>query len=166
MLAESEAIFIESGTIDALIARARAAPRRRVNLNLHATPADPIQRFLNAGDPESYIRPHRHAAARWELFCALRGGIDAILFAADGTIARRCALAAGAAAVIEIPGATWHSFVFTAPGSVALEVKPGPYVAALDKEFAPWAPAEEDPASTAWVRWIARAAAGARWRGV
>jgi cupin fold WbuC family metalloprotein len=159
-------IVIEPGTIDALIARALAAPRRRVNLNLHATPADPIQRFLNAGDPESYVRPHRHAAARWELCCALRGGIDAILFADDGTIARRHALASGGAGLIEIPGATWHSFVFAAPGSVALEVKPGPYIAASDKEFAPWAPAEDDPASARCLRWLAQASVGERWPGV
>jgi len=129
-------IFLDAPTIDALVARAAAAPRRRLNLNLHSALADPIQRFLNAGAPGSYIRPHRHAAPRWELFAALRGAIDVILFDEGGAVARRHRLEAGSGNLVEIPGGTWHSFVFAAPGSVALEVKPGPYVAATDKEMA------------------------------
>src|SRR5262249_51531888 len=147
-----------------LVARAQAAPRRRLNLNLHTDLADPIQRFLNAGDPGSYIRPHRHIAARWELFSVLRGGIDLLIFGEDGTVTSRASLRGDSGSVVEIPGATWHSFVFTAPGTVALEIKPGPYVAATDKEFAAWAPREEDPAAPQCRAWLERAQRGERWR--
>ena len=38
-----------------------------------------------------------------------------------------------------------------APDTVIFEVKPGPYDAATDKEFAPWAPPEGDPRAHAYL---------------
>jgi cupin fold WbuC family metalloprotein len=149
--------LIEPRLIDDLIAQARLSPRRRQNLNL-----DPIQRFLNAGEPGSYVRPHRHREGRWELVSVLRGRIDALLFDETGVVTQRHALPAGGG--IEIPGGTWHGFVFAESGSVALEVKPGPYDAALDKEFAAWAPVEADAAAAACARWLAAATAGTTWQ--
>lgn len=157
--------FLDAAAIDEFVARAQRAPRRRLNLNLHADLADPIQRFLNAGEPGSYIRPHRHVAARWELFTVLRGQIDVLLFAEDGTVTSRAMLRSDSGSLIEIPGATWHSFVFVRSGTVALEVKPGPYVAATDKEFASWAPREEDAAARDCAVWLETAQTGQRWRG-
>jgi cupin fold WbuC family metalloprotein len=149
---------IDARLIDDLIAKARRSPRRRQNLNLHARLADPIQRFLNAGEPGSYIRPHRHRPGRWELVSTLRGQIDALLFDDAGAVRERHVLRPGEG--IEIPGGTWHSFVFAQSGTVALEIKPGPYDAALDKEFAAWAPAEGDAAAARCAEWIARAQPG------
>lgn len=155
--------FLDSTAIDSFVARAQRTPRRRLNLNLHSDLADPIQRFLNAGDPASYIRPHRHVVSRWELFTVLRGHIDVLLFAADGTLTSRLALRAETGSVNEIPGGTWHSFVFVSPGTVALEIKPGPYIAATDKEFADWAPREEDADAARCAAWLATAETGQRW---
>jgi len=155
--------LLDARRIDELVARARASTRRRQNFDLHPRLDDPIQRFLNAGEPGSYVRPHRHRAGRWELVTTLRGRIDALLFADDGNVTQRHALPAGSG--IEIPGGVWHSFVFAASGTIALEIKPGPYDVALDKEFAAWAPAEGEPAAAACAEWIASAAVGARWRG-
>jgi cupin fold WbuC family metalloprotein len=121
---------IDARMMDELAARAQASPRRRQNLNLHPQLDDPIQRFLNAGEPDTYIRPHRHRPAYWELVTVLRGRIDALLFDDHGVVIQRHAMLAGSG--IEIPGATWHSFVFVEPGTVALEVKPGPYDAQRD----------------------------------
>ena len=157
-------MFLDAAAIDAFVARAAAAPRRRLNLNLHSSLADPIQRFLNAGEPGSYIRPHRHAVPRWELFAALRGRIDVLLFDESGAVVWRHRLDAGGGNLVEIPGGTWHSFVFAAPGSVALEVKPGPYVAETDKEMAAWAPEESDAAAPGCARWLATARPGDIWR--
>lgn len=155
--------FLDSRAIDAFVARASAAPRRRLNLNLHPALTDPIQRFLNAGEPGSYIRPHRHAPQRWELFAPLRGRIEVILFGDDGAVAQRHALDAGSGSLVEIPGGTWHSFVFATFGAVALEIKPGPFIAETDKEFAPWAPREADRAADACAAWLAAARPGEKW---
>jgi cupin fold WbuC family metalloprotein len=154
--------FIDATVIDDLVARARVSPRRRLNLNLHTDLADPIQRLLNAGEPGTYVRAHRHAAERWEVFAVLRGQIDVLIFADDGAVTQRLALRAGGG-LIEIPGGIWHGLAFMAPGSVAIEVKPGPYVARSDKEFARWAPREEDPAAAPCEKWLARAGIGERW---
>ena len=155
--------YLEAGAIDALVERARQSPRGRLNLNLHPRLADPIQRLLNAGEPGSYVRPHRHRPAIWELVMALRGHIDALVFDEEGRISRRVPLEAGGAGIIQNTGGVWHSFVFVAPGSVAFELKPGPYDAAADKEFAPWSPREDAPEATDFARWMATAPVGARW---
>jgi cupin fold WbuC family metalloprotein len=156
-------VFLDADAIDAFVARARAAPRRRLNLNLHRQLSDPIQRFLNAGDPGSYLRPHRHTPQRWELFTVLRGRIDILVFSDDGTVEQRRALAAGTGSLMEIPGGAWHSFVFAAPGAVALEIKPGPYVAESDKEFAPWSPCEEAALAASCAAWLVVARPGEKW---
>lgn len=158
------ATLIDDAALDALSTRAVASPRRRINLNLHAELADPIQRLLNAAEPGTYVRPHRHRPDRWELFAILRGAMDLLLFGDDGAIARRAAITAGSG-LIEIAGGTWHSFVVRTPGTIALEVKPGPYIAASDKDFAAWAPREEDAEAAQMVAWLATARVGERWPG-
>ena len=106
------------------------------------------------------MRPHRHRIGRWELLTAIQGGLDVLIFTSDGIVKERIALSLGGSNVVEIPGGVWHSAVFHAPAAVILEVKPGPYEAELDKEFAAWAPPEVDPASTAFTRWLEIAAPG------
>ncbi|HEY3920005.1 MAG TPA: WbuC family cupin fold metalloprotein [Stellaceae bacterium] len=147
--------LVDERAIEELIAQARQAPRRRMNLNLHPQLGDPIQRLLNAGEPDTYVRPHRHRADRWELIITLRGRIDALFFDPSGRVTARHALLPGSS--IEIPGGLWHGFVFAETGTVALEVKPGPYDAALDKEFVSWAPAEGEPGGPDCAAWLARA---------
>lgn len=154
---------IDRAIIEGLIEKARSTERRRLNLNLHDDLADPIQRFLNAGEPDTYTRPHRHGAGRWELFVALRGEADLVIFADDGAIASRTRLRAHDSDVVEIPGACWHSIVYQAPGTVLFELKPGPYVQSTDKEFAAWAPEEGGPAAKECANWLATGPVGSRW---
>ena len=154
--------YVDGGAIADLIKRAQHASRGRINLNLHPRLEDPIQRLLNAGSPGSYIRPHRHRPAIWELVMTLRGHIDALVFDDTGRITRRMPLKAGGEGIIQNQGGVWHSFVFVEPGSVAFELKPGPYDASLDKEFAPWAPPEDAPGAALYARWMATAPVGTR----
>ena len=155
--------YVGSDTIADLLARARQSPRGRLNLNLHPRLDDAIQRLLNAGSPGSYIRPHRHRAAVWELVMTLRGYVDALVFDDEGRIIRRVALKPGGEGIIQNLGGVWHSFVFVENDSVAFELKPGPYDRELDKEFAPWAPREDAPEAATFTRWMASASAGERW---
>jgi cupin fold WbuC family metalloprotein len=158
-MTETKLHVLDERALDELAARARIAPRRRQNFNLHPELSDPIQRLLNAGEPGTYVRPHRHRAGRWELVSVQRGQIDTLLFDDAGKVTARYALTAGNC--IEVPGATWHGYVFVLPGTIALEIKPGPYDVALDKEFAAWAPLEGDAGAAACARWIAEATTGA-----
>jgi cupin fold WbuC family metalloprotein len=155
---------VTAAMIDELVARAASSPRRRTNLNLHEAPSDPINRFLNVGVAGTYVRPHRHAVGRWEMFVVLRGRLDIVTFTADGAVVDRLVLTPAARPVVEIPGGRWHAIVSTAPASVALEVKPGPYDPATDKNFADWAPSEGDDLADECLRWLETAAVGDRWR--
>ena len=157
--------YLEGKTIADLVGRARRSPRGRLNLNLHPRLEDPIQRLLNAGSPGSYIRPHRHRPAVWELVMTLRGHIDALVFDDAGRITNRVPLRPGGEGIIQNQGGVWHSFVFVENDSVAFELKPGPYDASLDKEFAPWAPREDAPEAAAFMRWMASGSLGENWSG-
>ncbi len=152
--------IIAPETITKLLSQAAASPRKRTNLNLHTEPADPTNRFLNAGLSGTYVQPHRHRAGKWELVTAIQGRLDFVIFTSNGIVKERIALSPGGTSLAEIPGGVWHSVVFHAPAAVALEVKPGPYEPQLDKEFAGWAPPEGDPAAAAFARWLEIAAPG------
>jgi cupin fold WbuC family metalloprotein len=155
--------YVDHTTLTDLVQRAEASPRGRLNLNLHPRLDDPIQRLLNAGGPGTYVRPHRHRSHIWELVMTLTGHIDALVFDEEGRITGRYPLKPNGDGMIQNEGAVWHSFVFMAAGSVAFEVKPGPYDAKLDKEFAAWSPREDTPEAAAFVRWMETAAIGERW---
>ncbi len=148
--------------LNALSAGAAASSRQRLNHNLHTRPDDPIQRFCNAMEPQTYVRPHRHAGEeRWELFLALRGAAVVLTFDGVGTVLQRVPLAAeGPVRCVEIPGETWHTIACEASGTVLLEIKPGPYQRLTDKDFASWAPAEGEPAALDLPAWYRRAQPG------
>src|SRR4051794_35181496 len=108
--------------------------------------AEQLQRMLNAVEPGSYVRPHRHVDPdKPEAFVALRGialvvrfddsgaAVEGILGDADGPVR-------GA----EVPPGAWDMFLALRSGTVLFEVTQGPYDAATNKQFAPWAPEEAD----------------------
>ena len=45
---------------------------------------------------------------------------------------------------VEIPSSVWHTIISLESGTIAYEVKDGPYSPANDKNFANWAPKEGD----------------------
>lgn len=136
--------LIAPADLDALSAAARATPRRRLNLNLHADYADSCQRLFNAVEPGSYLRPHRHTdPPKPECFVAVRGRFYLLIFANDGTVLERVELApAGPVVAADVPAGAWHAIVALEPGSIFFETKPGPYTPLTDKDFAPFAPPE------------------------
>lgn len=140
-----------------LAAQAAAAPRRRKNLNLHDHLDDPIQRLLNALEPGTYIRPHRHPDGVWELFTLLSGACSIVVFDEGGVVTERVDLAQDGVLVAEIPAGAWHSVVAQQSGTVVIEVKPGPYVPG---SFAAWAPEEGSDGALACLDWLQRAQVG------
>jgi len=152
----------DSTFLQQLSLEAAHTARRRKNYNLHPTPDDPIQRMLNAFEPGTYVRPHRHAAPpKWELFVLLSGRAVVLTFDDDGRVRERIGLdAAEGARVIEIPEGVWHTLVSLTPGTVLFEVKHGPFDPRAPAEFAAWAPAESDPLAVKFERWFQGAAPG------
>jgi len=140
---------VTSADLARLRAGAASGPRRRANLNLHPALDDPVQRFFNAVESRTYVRPHRHARGRWELFVLLSGAAGVVFFDGDGSITDTLRLGGEHAVAVEIDPGAWHTVVVLDPGTTIFEVKPGPYDPATDKEFAAWAPPEGDPAAVA-----------------
>jgi cupin fold WbuC family metalloprotein len=130
-----------------VLAEARQSPRRRMNFNFHATLEENPSRLLNVLLRGTYIRPHRHSdPPKAESFVVLEGRIAILIFDDSGRVERRYALGRGDEALgVDIAPGVWHTAAALSEHAVCFEVKPGPYVQAVDKEFAPWAPREGDP---------------------
>ncbi len=134
---------VDSRVLDELSHAARTNPRQRLNLNLHEAYDDPCQRLLNAVEPSSYIRPHRHLTPpKSETFLAVRGRFAVLLFDDDGSVGQVAFLSPCGEMAADIPAGAWHAIVSLESGSIFFETKPGPYEPLSDKDWAPWAPAE------------------------
>lgn len=155
--------LITTDDLRALSQEAQAAPRRRMNRNLHVALADPVQRLFNAFEPGTYVRPHRHAYGdRWELFLVVSGKAAVLTFDDGGKVTERFELdAAGPLRLVEIAAGAWHTVASLAPGTVLFEVKPGPYAPPAEKKVADWAPAEGAPRAAALESWFRSAQVGA-----
>lgn len=145
--------LIDQKTLDELSREAVQSERLRKNLNLHDDYADPCQRLLNALEPGTYIRPHRHLdPPKPECFMAIRGRMALVVFTDDGQIERVVSFGAGCDVVtIDLPPAVWHTLISLEPGSVFFETKPGPYVPLSDKDFAAWSPKEGSPEASDYL---------------
>lgn len=138
--------IISDQTLSELSQKAALLPRRRLNLNFHEELSDPINRMLNAFEPGTYVQPHKHENPdKREVFIVLRGSLIMVIFDDSGSPIDFILLdpAKGIHAV-EIPAGVWHSVISLAEGTVVYEIKDGPYIQPLDKNFASWAPKEGD----------------------
>ena len=52
--------IINEALLDETTGRAKQSPRLRMNYNFHEHSDDPVNRLLNALEPGTYLRPHRH----------------------------------------------------------------------------------------------------------
>ena len=150
--------IIDSRLMDALSVEAASTSRRRKNLNFHSHESAPANRLLNALEPDSYIQPHRHLdLTKDETLVVLRGAVGLVVFDEKGVVLHHAVLRANGGAVgVDIPHATWHTFVGLESGSVIFEAKAGPYTPLERKEKATWAPAEGDDAALAYLEKLNR----------
>ena len=142
---------LDSTLFRLLIERARQSPRLRTNHNFHCSMEDNPHRFLNAMVRGTYIAPHRHHdPPKSESFLVLEGELAFFAFDDAGRITSTHVLGRDAVGIDIQPG-VWHTIAVLTAHVVCFEVKPGPYSAANDKDFAPWAPREGDPGSRAYL---------------
>ena len=146
-------IKIDDRFIEQTIQKAKGSPRLRMNYNFHNL-EDPVNRLLNAMEPGTYIQPHKHEAPdRFEVFLCLKGRFLILIFDDSGNITDHTILDARKGKFgVEIPAKTYHSLASLESGSVAYEIKEGPYMPATAKNYAPWAPAEGDPATGTYLK--------------
>jgi cupin fold WbuC family metalloprotein len=145
--------LISNELIDRAVAHSRQSPRRRMIQPLHRSADEAMHRMLNAVQPGSYIRPHRHLdPPKAEAWIVLRGAAAFFAFEDDGRIRECRRLEAGGEAVgVDLAPGIFHTFAALAPDTVIYEVKTGPYSEKTDKSFAPWAPEEGAPDASRYL---------------
>ncbi len=151
----SQVKLIRADLFDEVALAASKSSRLRMNYNFHAHAEDNPHRFLNVLLRGTYVRPHRHLdPPKAESFLVLEGLADVILFDDAGVVVTRYRLGTespqGRLWGVDLPPGVWHTILPRSERAVCFEVKPGPWVPTSDKEFAPWAPAEGDPAARAY----------------
>lgn len=138
--------IINEQLLDETRAKALQSPRLRMNYNFHESLDDPINRLLNAMEPGTYLRPHRHLnPAKDEIFLLLRGKVAVFLFDEEGNITGKTILDPKEGVYgAEIQAGVWHGLLVLEPGSVIYEIKQGPFAPLAPENLAPWSPDAED----------------------
>jgi len=140
---------------------ARSRERLRMNYNIHPKLSDPVQRLFNAMQPLSYVQPHRHIGSdAWEVFVLVQGEGVALTFDEDGVVTHRAHLCVDGARMVEIPTSTYHTVLALAEDTLFFEIKRGPYDPNKAKDFASWAPMENEAGSQKYALWMQKAAVG------
>lgn len=136
-----------------ITSEALQSPRLRKNRNMHTSDQSRCHRLLNAIEPASYIRPHRHLdPEKDEGFILMNGSLGIVLFADNGTVTETVSLSqAGGNLAADIPHGVYHTAVSLETGTLFYETKAGPYLPLTVDEAACWAPAEEDPAARVYL---------------
>ena len=145
---------IDNKVLDALSEKAKKADRKRKNQNFHPTLEDPLQRMLNAMEPGTYLRPHKHENPdKAEVFFSFRGRFLVLEFDDNGEVKDHFILdPKNGNLAADVAPRTWHTIIPLDKNCVAYEVKTGPYKPLDDKSFAPWSPKEGSPESAEYNR--------------
>ncbi|MBK7028836.1 MAG: WbuC family cupin fold metalloprotein [Bacteroidales bacterium] len=135
-------IKITTTLLDEVSSKAKSSHRLRMNYNFHPELSDPVQRLLNALEPWTYIRPHRHENKE-ESFVILRGTILAVTFNNDGTIRDHAILSSDLGTYgVEFEEGCYHMLTALEANSVVYEIKEGPFIPHSEGSSAHWAPPE------------------------
>lgn len=151
----TDALYVlEHALVDHAVRYARESPRQRVIAPFHRSPEDALHRMLNAVQPDSYVRPHRHLdPPKAEAWIVLRGALLFFTFEEQGEVDQRIVIRAGGPRFgVDLIAGVYHSFIALEPDTVIYEVKNGPYQASSDKSFAPWAPVEGTPEAKQYMQ--------------
>ena len=149
--------LIDGALLDVTLARAQRSPRGRINHNFHPDMASNPHRFLNAWTRGSYAAPHRHLAVpKPESFIVLRGELALFVFDDAGAVTEAHVLGRNGVIGIDLAPGLWHTVAALSETAVCFEVKAGPYDAATDNEFAPWAPREGAPEAAEYLAKLLR----------
>jgi cupin fold WbuC family metalloprotein len=145
--------LIDAALLDDLSREAQQSPRLRRNRNFHPNDEYLANRLLNAIEPGSYVRPHRHLEiTKDETILVLRGRLGLVLFDDTGSVTGAMRLGGADSALgVDLPHGTWHAVTALESGTVFFEAKAGPYRALTVDELASWAPIEGSPEAVAYL---------------
>ena len=139
-------LLINRRLLDETSEKAADNVRLRMNYNIHNRLEDPVNRMLNAMEPGTYLRPHRHwTPPKTESYIVLRGELDVLIFDDEGNATQKITLNPETGNYgIDIPAGIWHSMIVKQPGTVIYEVKEGPFTPIAADDFASWSPEPEN----------------------
>lgn len=152
-------IRIDEALLDHTCRLAAESDRKRKNANFHPGNDFPAHRLINAIQPGSYIRPHRHQDPnKDESIVVLRGRFGYLSFTEDGAVAETLTLSAnGPVYGVDIPHGTTHTLLALEADGVFFEAKAGPFVPLSPEEIATWSPAEGSPQASKLLQdWYTR----------
>ncbi|MBM9499262.1 WbuC family cupin fold metalloprotein [Leptospira sp. 201903071] len=137
--------LITDSLFQEVLEKAGASLRGRANHNFHEL-SEVYQRFLNVLTKSTYVQAHRHKSPpKSETFLVLKGSLGFILFNDDGSVMETHLLSAdGPTYGIDVAPGVYHSLVCLSDNAICFEGKSGPYNPNTDKDFASWAPAENE----------------------
>lgn len=140
-------VYLDAETLAKGIEASKQSRRRRFMIPLQRSEAALVQRLVNILQPGSYVRPHKHPRPQAaELICVLQGAVRLFIFDDQGFLIETRRLLPGTTrAIADMEPGVWHSFAALEPDTVVLEIKGGPYDAALDKIWPDWAPQDPSP---------------------
>ncbi|NVN92600.1 MAG: WbuC family cupin fold metalloprotein [Desulfuromonadales bacterium] len=135
---------------------ALASPRRRKNHNIHPSDESRCHRLLNAIEPCSYIRPHRHQdPEKDEAFILMSGRLAVITFSPAGVVEEVVVLShENGNLAADVPHGSFHTALSLQAGTVFYEAKAGPYLPLTDQEMAAWAPSENTPEALSYLEML------------
>lgn len=125
-------MLLDFALFDNIAPAAEASPRGRMHFDLRTSAfegdwADSSQRMLNVLTPGTVIPVHRHNETSETVIC-LRGAVEEVFFAADGSVLESYVLRYGSpCAAIQVPRGVYHTCRCLESGSVIFEAKDRPY---------------------------------------
>lgn len=149
-------IEINKELLEGVSQKAKTALRKRMNYNFHKEMSEPLHRMINALEPDTYVRPHKHENPdKLESFVILTGKVVVITFDEVGNIIQSSILSHESGKYgVEIAPRVFHTIISLASGTTVYEGKTGPYTPVDDKDFASWAPVEGSPEASGYLNSI------------
>ncbi len=129
-------MIINQSLLNQLTEQAKTSPRLRMNYDLRNSEDDGSQRMLNAIEPGSPERIHRHQHTSETVVC-IRGRVVEEFY---DELERICTDSIvltpnGPNVAVNIPAGQWHSIRAVESGSVVLAVKDGRYEPLSDADI-------------------------------
>ena len=116
--------LISEKLLDEISERAKKSPRRRMNYNFHENESDPLNRLLNAMEPDTYLPPHRHKDPdKEEVFLVLRGSIAFFIFDDEGNVTFSTVISPDKGIYgLDLGKCAWHSLVVLEENTIVVEI--------------------------------------------
>ena len=129
-------MIITQAILDQLTEQAKALPRLRMNLDLRDSEDDNSQRMLNAIEPDSVMKIHRHQKTSETVVC-LRGKVVEEFFDELERICTDSIVLSpnGPNVAVNVPIGQWHRLRAVGSGSVVLSVKDGAWEPLTDADI-------------------------------